>query len=116
MVEDNAFISAAIGGFDVADVNFDGSISGDGTDPPETDDVSAFVQGWKYENLVNGVRVGDLTSRRNGDLNFDGRPEVGAATQDTNSSIVVYVLWGELPLFEDDFETGGTGAWSQSVP
>lgn len=36
------------------------------------DDLHAFVAGWYSENLVNGVRVGDLTTLANGDLNFDG--------------------------------------------
>ncbi|MCA9185723.1 MAG: hypothetical protein KDA99_08890, partial [Planctomycetales bacterium] len=37
-----------------------------------SDDVSAFVAGWRHENLVNGVRAGDLSTRSLGDLNMDG--------------------------------------------
>jgi hypothetical protein len=39
-------------------------------------DVTAFIAGWRYENLVNGVRVGDLISHGKGDLNQDGITDV----------------------------------------
>ena len=52
-----------------------------------------------------------------GDLNHDGRPEVGVATQEwVDFSDVVFVLWGEPPLFADDLETGTTGNWSFTQP
>jgi hypothetical protein len=35
-------------------------------------DVSIFVSHWLSQNVVSGLTIGDLTSRMNGDLNFDG--------------------------------------------
>lgn len=55
-----------------ADVNLNGALSGNGTGPAATDDVTAFIQGWRSRRLVNGIQVGDWTSRQNGDLNYDG--------------------------------------------
>ncbi|MBN1855116.1 MAG: PEP-CTERM sorting domain-containing protein [Pirellulales bacterium] len=69
---DNPTIAAALSGTDPADVNLDGIVSGNGTGPAATDDVTAFVDGWLSERLVNDVRVGDLISRENGDLDFNG--------------------------------------------
>jgi hypothetical protein len=52
-----------------------------------------------------------------GDLDGDGGPEVAVGTQDTNSSLVVYVIdGGEPPLFADGFETGTTDGWSSVEP
>jgi hypothetical protein len=39
-------------------------------------DVTAFIAGWRYQNVVNGVRVGDLFSHGKGDLNFDGMTDI----------------------------------------
>lgn len=66
---------------------------------------------WTY---LTGNRVFSVAPL--GDLNHDGRPEVGATTQDTNNSTVVYVFWGEPPTFADDFESGDTGAWTLTEP
>ena len=68
---------------------------------------------WAYDT---GNRV--FSVHPVGDLDGDGRPEVAAGTQDTNSSVVVYVLEGDagLPLFADGFESGDTSAWSATVP
>jgi hypothetical protein len=57
----------------VGDVNLDGSVSGDGSGPPGTDDVTDFVLGWGYNN---GMATGTITSWKNGDLNHDGRTNV----------------------------------------
>ena len=52
-----------------------------------------------------------------GDLNHDGRPEVAVGTQEwVDLSDVVFVLWGEPPLFADDLESGTTGAWTFTQP
>ena len=55
-----------------------------------------------------------------GDLNGDGTPDVLAGTQDTNTSVTVHVLEGdagiEPPIFADGFESGGTAAWSLTIP
>jgi hypothetical protein len=35
-------------------------------------DVNVFVSHWLSQNVVSGLVIGDLTSRMNGDLNYDG--------------------------------------------
>jgi hypothetical protein len=35
-------------------------------------DVNVFVAHWLSQHVVSGLAIGDLTSRMNGDLNFDG--------------------------------------------
>ena len=49
------------------DVNLDGVLSGNGTGPASSDDITAFVQGW-------GTPAGtaNVTSWKKGDLNLDG--------------------------------------------
>ena len=68
---------------------------------------------WSYDT---GNRV--FSVHPVGDLDGDGRPEVVAGTQDTTTSVVVYVLSGgaETPIFADGFESGDTAAWSSTVP
>jgi hypothetical protein len=65
---DNGFAaqSVALGGLTAnpADVNQDGTLT--------QADVNDFILGWLKEKTVNNVRVGDMTTIRNGDLNFDG--------------------------------------------
>jgi hypothetical protein len=39
-------------------------------------DVTAFIAGWRFDNRVNGVRVGDMFSHSKGDLNFDGITDI----------------------------------------
>jgi hypothetical protein len=51
----------------VGDVNQDGSVSGNGSGPVGSDDVSAFVAGWLAEG---GGGIAERYGR--GDLNFDG--------------------------------------------
>jgi hypothetical protein len=53
----------------MGDVNLDGLVSGTGAGPVPTDDISAFVEGWKFDN---GLGQGDITSWTKGDLNRDG--------------------------------------------
>ena len=69
---DNEFAADAISSVAEADVNLDGVVSGDGTGPAASDDVTAFVEGWLFENEFNGQRVADLVSRSKGDLDFNG--------------------------------------------
>jgi hypothetical protein len=38
----------------------------------EQADIDVFVENWLSEKVVNGVRVGDMSTIENGDLNFDG--------------------------------------------
>jgi len=49
------------------DLNLDGILSGDGTGPATTDDVTAFVQGWGFQQNKASV-----TTWKKGDLNLDG--------------------------------------------
>jgi hypothetical protein len=73
---DNDWIAqklASLGVTNRADVNLNGSVFGDGTGPAASDDVTAFIQGWRSQRLLaNGVQVGDWISRQQGDLNYDG--------------------------------------------
>ena len=69
---DNQFAADAMSGVDPADVNLDGVVAGDGSGPAASDDVRAFVDGWRSRNELNGVLVGDLSTRMSGDLDFDG--------------------------------------------
>lgn len=48
----------------IADVNGDGSFN--------STDVNVFASHWLSQHLVSGIAIGDLTSRLNGDLNYDG--------------------------------------------
>jgi hypothetical protein len=57
----------------VGDVNLDGILSGDGTGPTATDDIAAFIQGWKFNN---GTALGNIASWKKGDLNRDGQTNV----------------------------------------
>jgi hypothetical protein len=65
---DNAFAARPLaqGGVSkvAGDVNQDGALTGA--------DVTALIGGWLSEKRVNSVRVGDMTTVLNGDLNFDG--------------------------------------------
>jgi hypothetical protein len=51
-------------------------------------DVNAFVAGWLNEKRVNNIRVGDLTTFADGDLNFDG------ITNLTDAHLLLQVLPG----------------------
>ena len=67
LAEDNQWIAnrlAELGVDDAADVNLDGTVN--------NSDVTAFLPDWRKVRRVNGVQVGDWTSRQDSDLNFDG--------------------------------------------
>jgi PEP-CTERM motif len=65
-------IMNAHAGFSVTgDVNLDGVISGNGTGSAATDDVTAFVQGWNWQQGQPNVE-----SWKKGDLNLDGMTNV----------------------------------------
>ena len=55
----------------MGDLNLDGIVSGDGTGPAATDDVTAFIQGWGTHQST-----GNLISWQKGDLNQDGIVDV----------------------------------------
>ncbi|WP_425398632.1 DNRLRE domain-containing protein [Aeoliella sp.] len=73
--EDNDWIVEKLdelGVTNIADVNLNGVVFGDGSGPAETDDVTAFIEGWLQVRTVDGFQIGDWISRQNGDLNYDG--------------------------------------------
>ena len=55
----------------LGDVNLDGVVSGNGTGPAASDDITAFVHGWGSQQAT-----GDLLSWQKGDLNLDGKVDV----------------------------------------
>ena len=85
------------------DVNLDGIVSGNGTGPASTDDVTAFIAGWNYNN---GISQGTVTSWKNGDLTRDGRTDVSdflrlrGALNGPISSAVVAALFGSNAIPE----------------
>ena len=85
------------------DVNLDGIVSGNGTGPASTDDVTAFIAGWNYNN---GISQGTITSWKNGDLTRDGRTDVAdflrlrGALNGQISSAVVAALFGSNAIPE----------------
>jgi len=64
---ENAYAAFTLSGVP-GDVDNDGAF-----DQQDRDD---FIAGWMTENLVNDVRVGDLTTLASGDLNFDGITDI----------------------------------------
>jgi hypothetical protein len=64
---DNDFATTYLSGVE-GDLNNDGIF--------DDMDRTAFIQGWFSENLVSGLRTGDITSLENGDLNFDGITDI----------------------------------------
>jgi hypothetical protein len=51
-----------------ADINQDGIVAGDGTGPPEFDDITAFILGWGTSGHST-----NLERLMHGDINLDGR-------------------------------------------
>lgn len=64
---DNDFAAFHLSGVP-GDVNNSGSLT--------SADVTAFVAGWRFDNRVGGVRIGDVASFGKGDLNFDGITDI----------------------------------------
>ena len=62
---DNDYIRQQLLGKQVGDVNLSGGA-------PNATDVSVFVANWLATKVVNGVTIGDITTRVKGDLDFDG--------------------------------------------
>jgi hypothetical protein len=63
---DNDFIASPVSGLKnvAGDVNNDGSLN--------QADKDAFIAGWMDQRVVGGFQIGDMTSRLQGDFNFDG--------------------------------------------
>ena len=79
----------------VGDVNQDGQVNGDGSGPWESDDITAFIAGWKTTGwLTNYDRF------TNGDLNLDGATNLldwyilSASHQDAGSLDLATLLNG----------------------
>ena len=87
----------------MGDVNLDGVVTGNGTGPALSDDVTAFVAGWNYDN---GTGTGTVTSWKHGDLNRDGRTDVAdflklrSGLNGPISSAVVAALFGSSDVPE----------------
>jgi hypothetical protein len=64
LAEDNDYIADFMDGKPAGDVNLDGVLN--------QLDIDVFVENWLTEKTVNGVDVGDLETRMNGDLDFNG--------------------------------------------
>ncbi|QDU56996.1 hypothetical protein [Aeoliella mucimassa] len=83
LFSDNEWIASQIaagplnGTLLAGDVNRDGVVNGNGLGPASSDDVSAFVDGWLREKVLQGthnsVRVGDWETWGWGDFDHDGR-------------------------------------------
>ena len=72
-VSDNARAIDVLGASpNLADINRDGSVSGNGTGPAASDDVTAFVNGWQFRNFASGRLLGGLNTISRGDINVDG--------------------------------------------
>jgi hypothetical protein len=63
---DNAYAASTVSGIK----GVAGDVSNNGSLGPE--DKTAFIAGWMQTRLVNGVQIGDMMSRSQGDLNLDG--------------------------------------------
>jgi hypothetical protein len=55
----------------MGDINLDGAVSGNGTGPAASDDISAFIQGWNHQQST-----ANIASWQKGDMNLDGRTDV----------------------------------------
>jgi hypothetical protein len=81
----------------IGDVNLNGTVAGTGTGAAASDDVTAFVAGWGYNN---GTGIGTVTSWKNGDLTRDGKTDVldflqlRAALNGEISASVIATLFG----------------------
>lgn len=69
---DNDYLRGLLDGLNVADVNLDGAVNGNGMGPVESDDVSAFIAGYGFRKLLDGNTIPDRESREKGDLDLNG--------------------------------------------
>lgn len=63
---DNAFAASSVTGLK----GVEGDVNNSGTFTQA--DKDAFIAGWLYKRVVNGVQIGDMLSHSQGDLNLDG--------------------------------------------
>jgi hypothetical protein len=84
----------------MGDVNLDGNVTGNGTGPTSSDDVSALVSGWGDDNFEGR---GDYATWTKGDLNLDGATNVDdflllrSALHGPINSDVMIALFGAVP-------------------
>ncbi|MCA9188247.1 MAG: hypothetical protein KDA99_21615, partial [Planctomycetales bacterium] len=69
---DNPVAVELLSGFVAGDINGDGVVNGDGTGLAASDDITAYLDNWLFENRVNGILTGDVNTRQHGDFDFDG--------------------------------------------
>ncbi|MCO6043684.1 PEP-CTERM sorting domain-containing protein [Aeoliella sp. ICT_H6.2] len=92
----------------MGDVNMNGVVSGNGTGPAATDDVTAFVDNWLFENRITGwgnkvITVGDWSTWEKGDMNHDGTTDlrdwalINAANPSMGSAIVSALSGSPVP-------------------
>jgi hypothetical protein len=67
---DNAFVASPITGLK----NIAGDVNNDGTLTQA--DKDAFIAGWLHKHVVNGLQIGDMSTRAQGDLNLDGITDI----------------------------------------
>jgi hypothetical protein len=67
---DNDFVASPITGIK----NVAGDVTNDGT--LNQGDKDAFIAGWMDRRLVNGIQIGDLVSRSQGDLTLNGITDI----------------------------------------
>ena len=63
---DNAYAASPISGIK----GVPGDVTNNGTF--DNADKTAFINGWLQKRVINGVQIGDMASRAQGDLNLDG--------------------------------------------
>ena len=88
----------------LGDINLDGIVSGTGAGVWATDDVTAFVQGWLYEQAE-----GDILSWKKGDLNQDGITDLN------DFALLRTALGGSIATADLQYLLSGAGG-AASVP
>ena len=70
LATDNDFIASPVTGLK----NIVGDVTNNGVF--DNADKTAFIAGWLHKRVINGVQLGDLVSRGEGDLNLDGITDI----------------------------------------
>jgi len=83
------------------DINLDGIVSGNGTGPASSDDITAFVQGWGWQQGTANVN-----SWKKGDLNLDGVTNVADFFLMRNAALNAGLVTGASAL-SNMFSLGG---------
>lgn len=89
----------------MGDINLDGIVSGTGTGAWASDDVTAFVQGWLYEQAQ-----ADILTWKKGDLNQDGITDLA------DFALLRTALGGTIATADLQQLLGGTGVGAVPEP